>query len=93
MTLGVAQVDITAVLLFLVNLSVIVGFCWHGISVLITVRDELRDLKHAVGTRNPPEGLLGDAEVLKRDAIRQRQWLIEINANLPDDRRVRMERT
>lgn len=69
-------------LMFTVNLVVIIGGVWKGIMVLISVRDEIRDLVVKVGTKVPPEGLLGDVETLKREFRPLRDSLVEVTMEL-----------
>lgn len=33
-----------------------------------------------LGSKTPPDGMLGDIDVLKRDAVKLRNWQIEISA-------------
>ena len=73
-------------LMFTDNLVVVVTGVSKGITVLISVRDEVRDglkdLKVAVGTSDPPNGLLGDVRALKHDARTMRDWSIEASSVL-----------
>jgi hypothetical protein len=67
---------------FALNLIAIIGGGIKGISVLLSVRDEIRDMNIAIGTKVPPEGLLGDVEALKRENRKHRDRLIELGADL-----------
>lgn len=55
-----------------------VSFIW----AMIAVRDALRDLRRAVGEKDPPYGLLGDVEIMKAESQRHREWLIEMRSKL-----------
>lgn len=68
--------------MFAVNLVVIIGGIGKGLAVLISVRDEIRDLSKAVGHKNPPDGLLGDVEELKKTCLQHRDSLIEVTSEL-----------
>lgn len=46
------------------------------ITTFLSIRDAIRDLKNAVGTKDPPVGLLGDVEDLKEESRQHRDWLI-----------------
>ena len=72
--------------MFAVNLIVIIGGVGKGIRLLVSVRDEIRDLNKAVGIKSPPDGLLGDVELLKKNVLQHRDSLIEITAELGLDR-------
>jgi len=57
--------DAAVVTAFAINLIAVVSGLWKGISVLITVRDEIRDMRRNIGTKDPADGLLGDVVELK----------------------------
>lgn len=50
--------------------------------VFLTVRDSLRDMTRQIGSKDPPDGLLGDVMGLKHEARKTRDRLIEIGAEL-----------
>ena len=74
--------DLQVVLMFVVNLVVVIGGLGKGIAVLIAVRDDIRDLKKAVGQKDPPDGLLGDVHGLQVESRKHRDRLIEIGTEL-----------
>lgn len=76
------MIDIDVVIMFSVNLIVIIGGLGKGISVLIAVRDEIRDLRKDVGTAVPASGLMGRVDNLRKEVLTQRDSLIEITAEL-----------
>jgi len=57
--------------------------------VFLSLRDEMRDLRKAVGGVDPPEGLVGDVHHLKRESRQHREWLIRAGIDQPvsEDRR------
>jgi hypothetical protein len=66
----------------------------------IMVRDSLRDMQKTIGSEEHKTGLFGkiaehDSKliVLEKSHIRHREWMIELNAGLPEDQRIRMERS
>lgn len=69
-------------LMFAVNLIVIIGGIGKGLAVLVSVRDELRDLKVNVGHKDPPSGLLGDVKEIQREVRHHRDSLIEITSEM-----------
>lgn len=78
MTMG----EIGVYVMFVINLFVIVGGIWRGIGVLLDVRDDIRDLKKNVGTKNPPDGLMGDMVALEREVLHHRDSLIAVTAEM-----------
>ena len=59
----------------------------------IAIRD-IRDLIRAVGSEGPPPtGLIADVQGIRRETLRHRDWLIEMNAGLPPESKIRMERS
>jgi len=54
----------------------------RGLSVLISVRDEIQDLKRHVGVKDPPDGLLGDMAGVKYELGQHRDTLIEVTSEL-----------
>jgi len=50
------------------------------IKMSMSFRDAIRDLTKAVGSKNPPEGLLGDMEHTKAAVSRHNDWLVELRA-------------
>ena len=70
------------ILMFSINLIAVVTGVSKGLSVLMSVRDELRDLTINVGHRQPPSGLLGDVQNLKTELQRHRDTLIEVSMEL-----------
>lgn len=74
--------DTQVVLMFVVNLIVIITGASKAIAVLISVRDELRDLKRNVGSKDPRDGLLGDVEGLKDAAHRTDRSIVEMQTHL-----------
>ena len=69
-------------LLFGVNLIALIGGIGKGLSVLISVRDELRDMRINIGAKDPPSGLLGDVSGLQRESRHHRDSLIEITTEM-----------
>ena len=69
-------------LLILVNAFVVISFLWRGLTVLVSVRDEMRDLKKAVGALHPPSGLLGDVADNSTEISRHRDILTVIATKL-----------
>lgn len=72
-------------LMFLINICLIIGFGWKAILVLVSFRDEVRDLVRAVGTEHPATGFFADLEnlwaeikSLKREQNYQRDALIQV---------------
>lgn len=68
-----------------VNFITVIGGLSKGISVLVGIRDEMRDLVRAVGSVHPPDGpsgLLGDMDGVKREIRHHRDSLIEVTAEL-----------
>lgn len=59
---------------------------WRGGKALFAMRDSIKDLTRAMGTNDPPSGVLGDVAHLKREARRHRDWLIEAGIINPNDR-------
>jgi len=45
---------------------------------LIDLRDTVKSLNMAMGSTNPPNGLLGDVHCLKEEVREHRDWLIGI---------------
>ena len=74
------QPPITLVLI--VNAITILGFLWKGLSVLIALRDDLRDMTKSVGHAVPPEGLVGDLVSVRQEVRKHRDWLIELQAEV-----------
>ena len=70
--------DLQVVLLFVVNIMALLGSLWKGIAVLMTVRDDIRDLSQHVGSRHPPEGMLGEMEALKKETLKHGYRLVEL---------------
>lgn len=68
--------------MFAVNLIVIIAGIGKGVGVLLSIRDEILGMKLAIGTKDPPDGLLGDVRGLQREARAQRDSLIEITSEL-----------
>lgn len=50
------------------------------------LQEEMRQFKLVLGKPAPPEGALGDIDQLKKEARRQRDWLIEAGIVHPSDR-------
>lgn len=69
-------------MMFAVNLIAVIGGVSKGIAVLISVRDEIKSLGVKVGTKVPPEGLLGDVETLKKEFRPLRDSLVEVTMEL-----------
>lgn len=57
------------------NVIAVFAGLWKGIRVLIMLRDDFRDMAAKIGTRYPPEGLLGDVEAIKhsQDELKEQQ--------------------
>ena len=53
------------------------------VRVWLTVRDALRDLAHAVGSADPPTGLIGDVTQMKIEQQAHREWLIRAGLDQP----------
>ena len=70
--------------MFAVNLIAIIGGVSKALSVLVslrnTFRDDMHDLKILIGTKVPPDGILGDVEGLKTETRRHRDSLIELGS-------------
>ena len=62
-------------LMFVINICLIIGFGWKAISVLVSFRDDVRDLIKAVGEQNPATGLFLDVEKLWSELRGQRREL------------------
>lgn len=75
---GLPFVTPDVALALLVNFCVIVGFLWKGLSVLIGVRDEIKDMALHIGHRNPPDGLMGDMDAVKKETLRHRDRIIRL---------------
>lgn len=77
-------INLTAVILGVITLLVIPLSKLLG-HTLFELRDAVRDLRRAVGTAEPPEGVLGDIGSIKREVRKHRNWIIElfVAANLP----------
>lgn len=58
------------------ELLVLAAAAWGIFKGGIGMRDAVRDLTALVGKKNPPEGLMGDVEVLKMTAAEHRDWLV-----------------
>ncbi len=61
------------------------------VTMFVQLRDAIRDLKNAVGTKDPAMGLLGDMEDVKTEQRMIRDWVISMRGrrtydNLIDDR-------
>lgn len=52
------------------NIVAIIAAFGKGISVLISIRDDIRDMKKDIGSREPAIGLLGDVCDLQETASR-----------------------
>lgn len=46
--------------------------------VAFGIRDDMRWMKGQFGSRNPPEGVLGDLEAMKRETLKHRDRLIRL---------------
>ena len=68
--------------MFVVNLIVVIGGISKGILVIVSVRDEIRDLRKDVGSTTPPIGLLGAVASLTKEVLTQRDSIIEITSEL-----------
>ena len=80
----------------------VIGVVWglwkHQQRTMVQIRDQTdavvaatKVLQILLGTKNPPDGLVGDVESIKRLVRRHNDWLIELNANAGSP--VRMERS
>lgn len=69
-------------LMFSVNILVFITGISKGISVLLSVRDEIRDIKSHVGTTEPRQGLLGDVSMIKQEVRRHSDQMIAIRIRL-----------
>lgn len=69
-------------LMFGVNILVLVTGISKGISVLLSVRDEIRDIKSHVGTTEPKSGLLGDVTTIKQEVRKHSDQMIAIRIRL-----------
>lgn len=58
------------------ELFVLAAAAWAIFRGGVGMRDGMRDLRSAIGTKNPPDGLLGDVEILKMTASQHRDWLV-----------------
>lgn len=68
-----------------VEVVALVGGTWRILRIAVVVRDgvrdSLRDFGHAIGSRHPPEGLMGDVEGLKKETLKHRERLIRLEVN------------
>lgn len=67
---------------FFVNLVTLIIGLSKGVSALISVRDDVRDMKRALGHEDPPSGLIGDVHELRRSQQWNRDEIITIKAEL-----------
>lgn len=74
--------EISVYVMFTINLFVVIGGIWRGLGALIVVRDEIRDIKKHMGTKNPPDGLIGDVVALEKEVLRHRDTLIEVTSQI-----------
>lgn len=74
--------DAQVTAMFVVNLIVVITGASKAIAILVSVRDELRDLKRNVGTKDPRDGLLGDVEDLKDDYRKTDRNIVEIQTHI-----------
>lgn len=74
---------------------ILIPFARVVLTTLVEVRDAARELTLLVkGTgQGPNTGLIGAVAHLEEESMRHRRWLIAINAGLPPEDRIRMERT
>jgi len=70
-------INLTAILLAIITVGLVPLIKLLG-STLFEVRDSLRDLKQAVGTWDPPEGLRGDVGRLRHEQHKHRNWIIQV---------------
>lgn len=47
-----------------------------GIRIFLMMRDQLRDVVNAIGSKYPRNGLLGDMENIKEDVQEHREWML-----------------
>jgi hypothetical protein len=52
------------------------------LKVSVGVRDSMRDMARQIGSKDPPDGLLGDVQGLKYEARKRRDGEIELRAQL-----------
>jgi len=52
------------------------------VKMFLSLRDSLRDISRAIGQKEPPDGLIGDVQGLKRESRQHRDRLIEMGAEL-----------
>lgn len=69
-------------LMFAVNLLAIIAGIGKGLAILISVRDEIRDLRRDVGMVDPPSGLLGRVDGIRKEVQQHRDTLIEVTSEL-----------
>lgn len=58
------------------ELLVLFAAAWGFFKGGLGMRDAVRDMTQMMGRKNPPEGLIGDVEMLKVTASEHREWLI-----------------
>jgi len=68
--------------MFTVNLIAIVAGVTRGVHVLVSIRDDIRDLRRDVGSLDPPSGLVGEMLSMKKEVLSHRDTLIEITAEM-----------
>lgn len=54
------------------------GLLWAVVRGIVSQREINQKIVAILGSKEPPDGLLGDVEVLKRDSRQHREWLILI---------------
>lgn len=71
------------------NLIVVIVGVTKGLSVLVGLRDEIRDMAAAIGKQEPREGLVGDVlnltddmGIIRKELRSHRDSLIEITAQM-----------
>lgn len=63
-------------------LSPVVALMIAGLRAIVGMRDDIRDLSTKIGSKNPPDGLLGDVAELQRETQAQSRDLIAVKATL-----------
>ena len=71
-------------IMFAVNMIAVIAGVSKALRVLISLRDpfrdDMQDLRTAIGSKTPPDGLLGDVESLKTESRHHRDTLIAIGS-------------
>ena len=66
----------------LTNILTMTTVAWKGIMTLLSLRDAFRDMSTKIGTRFPPEGLLGDMEAIKTSHNEIKEHISDTNTKI-----------